>query len=83
MYVLLKMRRTSSTIPFGYTLSEQDSRYLTEVPKELEVLDEIKSLVSSKVLSLREGSAWIEHKTGRKLSHVGLKKMIDNERLGT
>ena len=56
---------------------------MTEVPKELEVLDEIKSLVSSKVLSLREGSAWIEHKTGRKLSHVGLKKIIDNERLGT
>ena len=38
------MRRTSSTIPFGYVLSEKDSRYLTEVPEELEVLDEIKSL---------------------------------------
>jgi hypothetical protein len=77
------MRRTSSTIPFGYRISSKDSKTLEEVPEELEVLLEIKKLVSSKVLSLREGSAWIEHKTGRKLSHVGLKKMVDNERLGT
>ena len=77
------MRRTSSTIPFGYRISPEDSKTLEEVPEELEVLLEIKKLVSSKVLSLREGSAWIEHKTGRKLSHVGLKKMVDNERLGT
>ena len=53
------MRRTSSTIPFGYRISSKDSKTLDEVPEELEVLLEIKKLVSSKVLSLREGSAWI------------------------
>tara|TARA_R110000803_G_scaffold44991_1_gene95051 strand:+ start:443 stop:676 length:234 start_codon:yes stop_codon:yes gene_type:complete len=77
------MRRSSSTIPFGYKISDKDVKILEEIPEELEVLSEIKGLVSSKVLSLREGSAWIEHKTGRKLSHVGLKKMVDNERLGS
>ena len=40
-------------------------------------------MVSDKVLSLREGSAWLEYNTGRKLSHQGLKKIIDAERLGT
>ena len=77
------MRRTSSTIPFGYKISDKNAKILEEIPEELEVLSEIKGLVSSKVLSSREGSAWIEHKTGRKLSHVGLKKMVDNERLGS
>ena len=77
------MRRSSSTIPFGYKLSEEDSAYLEEIPEQLSVLKDISSLVKEKVLSLREGSAWIEHKTGRRLSHVGLKKIIDNERLGT
>ena len=76
------MRRSSSTITFGYKLSERDSAHLEEIPEQLSVLKEIVSLVKEKVLSLREGSAWIEHKTGRKLSHVGLKKIIDNERLG-
>ena len=76
------MRRTSSTIPFGYKLSESDDTKLEEIPEQLKTLTEVATLVSHKVLSLREGSAWIEYKTGRKLSHVGLKNIIDNERLG-
>ena len=76
------MRRTSSTIPFGYKLSESDDTKLEEIPEQLKTLTEVATLVSDKVLSLREGSAWIEYKTGRKLSRVGLKNIIDNERLG-
>jgi len=46
--------------PFGY-VKDQDK--LIEIPEELEALEEIKGLVKNKVLSLREGSAWIEYKT--------------------
>lgn len=70
-------RRTSSTIPFGYVLSE-DPLFLEEVPEQIKVLDEIKPLIKEKALSLREGALWIEHKTGRKLSHMGLKKIVEN-----
>ena len=73
-------RRTSSTVPFGYVLSE-DPLFLEEVPEQIEVLDEIKPLIKEKALSLREGALWIEHKTGRSLSHTGLKKIIANGRL--
>lgn len=67
--------------PFGY-VKDQDK--LIEIPKELEALEEIKGLVKNKVLSLREGSAWIEYKTGRKLSYQGLKNKIDEDaRLGS
>ncbi len=73
------MRRTSSTIPFGYELSEADKSLLIAIPDQIEALDETKTLVKDKVLSLREATTWLEYKTGRKLSHVGLKKIIDNE----
>jgi hypothetical protein len=74
------MRRTSSTIPFGYKLSK-DSKYLEVIPEELKSLKEIKNLVQSKSLSLREGANWLYYQTGRPISHVGLKKIIDNGRL--
>ena len=74
------MRRTSSTIPFGYKLSK-DPKFLEVIPEELKSLKEIKNLVKSKSLSLREGADWLYYQTGRPISHVGLKKIIDNGRL--
>lgn len=78
----MNRKKLSSVIPFGYTLSEDNPKELQEIPEQLEALNEIKVLVLDKVLSLREGSAWLEYQTGRKLSHQGLKKIIDAERLG-
>ena len=74
------MQRASSTIPFGYELAE-DEKTLEPIENQLDTLRVVASLVKDKTLSLREGSLWIEHKTGRSLSHVGLKKIIDNGRL--
>ena len=74
------LKKKSSTVPFGYKVSEKDTNFLEEIPEQLEVLKEMKALVTNRVLSLREASTWIEHKTGRYLSHVGLKKIIDNEK---
>jgi len=70
-------RRSSSTIPFGYILSE-DPKFLEEVPEELEALEKVKPLIKDKTLSLREGAMWLEHTTGRSLSHTGLKKIVNN-----
>ena len=78
-----RRQKLSSVIPFGYKVSEDDPKLLEEIPLELKALSEIKTMVSDKVLSLREGSAWLEYNTGRKLSHQGLKNIIDAERLGT
>ena len=73
------LKRKSSTIPFGYKLSDNDSSFLEEIPAQLEVLNEIKPLIRDRSISLREGSNWILYKTGRSLSHMGLKKIVDNE----
>lgn len=71
------MRRSSSTIPFGYKLNENNPELLTEVPEQLEELDKMIDMIKQKTLSLREASLFLEHKTGRAISHMGLKKIAD------
>jgi len=75
------MMKYKGRIPFGYERQEDE---LIEIPEQLKALEEIKDLVKNKILSLREGSLWLEHKTGRKLSYQGLKNKIDADaRLGS
>ena len=73
------MRRSSSTIPFGYKLSESDNQMLEPVQEELQMLDKILPMVKDKTMSLREGSMWLTHETGRSISHMGLKKIADRK----
>jgi hypothetical protein len=71
------IRRSSSTIPFGYALDEKNIELLTPIDDELKALDKVIPMIKDKTLSLREGSLWLEFETGRKLSHMGLKKIVD------
>ena len=71
-------KRNSSTIPFGYKLSE-DNKTLEKVDKELSSLNEMKDGVKSGAFSLRGAVEILEHQTGRKLSAMGLKKIIDRD----
>ena len=73
-------RRNSSTIPFGYKLSE-DNKTLEKVDRELSSLAEMKDGVKSGAFSLRGAVDILEHQTGRKLSAMGLKKIIDRDDL--
>ena len=72
------IRRNSSTIPFGYKLSE-DNKTLEKVDKELSSLEEMKDGVKAGAFSLRGAVEFLEHQTGRKLSAMGLKKIIDRD----
>ena len=71
-------RRSSSTIPFGYKLNS-DNKTLEEVPEQLEALNKAKQNVKKGAYSLRGAVEMLEHSTGRKLSAMGLKKMIDKD----
>jgi hypothetical protein len=71
-------RRNSSTIPFGYKLNS-DNKTLEEVPEQLEALNKAKEHVKKGAYSLRNAVEMLEHDTGRKLSAMGLKKMIDKD----
>ena len=74
------IRRNSSTIPFGYKLST-DNKTLEKVDKEISALSEIKDGVKSGAFSLRGAVEILEHQTGRKLSPMGLKKIIDRDNI--
>ena len=76
------MRRSSSTIPFGYKLNDEDSSQLIEIPSEIEALEAVVPLIKERTMSLREGSLYLEAMTGRSLSHVGLKKISETRSFG-
>ena len=81
-------RRTSSTVPFGYKLTENDDHYMEPIEKQLEALEAVEEMVVNEEISLRDGCYWLENHTGRSISPAGLKKIIEkkhgtrNERLG-
>ena len=70
------MRPKLGNTPFGYKPSTEGSKELEEVPEELEALDKIQLLLADKSISLRDWAAWITYKTGRTISHQGLKNVI-------
>jgi len=74
----MMIKKKARTIPFGYK-SDSSGEYLEPIQSELEALDQAKNYL--KTCSLRETSEWLHRKTGRYISHVGLKKRI--ERSGT
>ena len=78
------IRRTSSTIPFGYELDENFDGYLKPITEELQILKEVSEAVFHGEISLGIGVDWLEAETGKKLSRMGLKKYVDRKygRLG-
>ena len=70
--------RISRTIPFGYEIDKDDPDILQPVEYELDMLEEAKKYL--KQYSYREVANWLSRNTGRSISHVGLKKRLDNER---
>ena len=74
------IRRSSSTIPFGYELNEDNTEWLNPIPEQIEELDKMITMINDRTLSLREASLFLEHKTGRFISHMGLKKIADKRK---
>tara|TARA_R110000772_G_scaffold83818_1_gene177235 strand:- start:446 stop:691 length:246 start_codon:yes stop_codon:yes gene_type:complete len=69
--------RTSSTIPFGYELEDEESSFLKPIEEEIRILKEVAASVFHKEISLGIGVDWLEAETGRKMSRPGLKKHVD------
>ena len=69
----IKIKKKARTIPFGFKQS-QDPNYLEPVREELDALRQAE--VYSKTCSLRETAQWLHRKTGRYISHVGLRKRL-------
>ena len=70
--------RISRIIPFGYKKNEEDPDVLDPIPFELEAIDMARKYVNQ--YSYRQVANWITKKTGREISHVGLRKRLMHER---
>ncbi len=74
------IKRATSTIPFGYELSEESSSFLKPIEEQLIALGVAEYMVKNDEVSLRDASDWLYAKTDRYISHVGLKKYIDKNK---
>ena len=70
--------RISRTIPFGYDVDPDDPDVLLPNEYQLDMLEKANQYL--KQYSYREVANWLTRNTGREISHVGLKKRLDNER---
>ena len=70
--------RIARTIPFGYEAHPTDPDLLVPIVLELEALEKAKRHLKN--YSYRDVAKWLEEVTGRYVSHVGLRKRIENDR---
>tara|TARA_Y100000310_G_scaffold73661_1_gene69775 strand:- start:8 stop:334 length:327 start_codon:yes stop_codon:yes gene_type:complete len=71
--IIKRIKRKARTIPFGYKIDETGD-YLIPIDSELQALEQAK--IYLKTCSYREVAKWLYKKTGRYLSHVGLKRRV-------
>ena len=74
----LPIPRVSRIVPWGYVEDPDDKKRLLPVEFELEALELAKKHL--KQYSYRAVANWLSAETGRSISHMGLKKRIENER---
>ena len=70
------IKRRGSTVPFGYKLSEVDG-WFAPISNELDILFKYLTQLKNKKVSLRDASSLVEQESGRKISHVALKKYLE------
>ena len=74
----IQIPRIARTVPFGYKKNEDDPDILDPIPTELDLLEKARSHVNQ--YSYREVANWLSKNSGRYISHVGLRKRLQNER---
>ena len=74
----LEIPRISRTIPFGYKVHNEDEDILVPIIEELEALELAKDYL--KEYSYREVAGWLSGRTGREISHIGLRKRVQTEK---
>ncbi len=73
----IQIPRIARIIPFGYKINEEDKELLDPIPYELEALELARKYI--KQYSLRQVANWLTNKTGREISHIGLRKRLLHE----
>ena len=75
------IKKKGRTIPFGYRLSNSIQGYLAPIPEQLQLLDKYIKSIQNKELSLRDAAISLSNEADRKISHVGLSKIVEKNTL--
>ena len=73
----IQIPRIARTVPFGYKVNDNDTELLDPISYELEAIELARKHV--KQYSFRQVANWLTTKTGREISHVGLRKRLMHE----
>jgi|TARA_Y100001937_G_scaffold87510_1_gene118421 hypothetical protein len=73
----IQIPRIARIVPFGYRTNKDDTNLLDPIPYELEALELARKYVNQ--YSYRQVANWLTKKTGRDISHVGLRKRLMHE----
>ena len=74
----LPIPKMARTIPFGYVEDPDDTTILRPIKNQLDALEKAKRYLGQ--YSYREIANWLSKQTGRYISHVGLRKRVQDER---
>lgn len=74
----VQIPRISRIVPFGYEVSKDDPQILNPIPTELDLLEKARKFINQ--YSYREVANWLSTNSNRYISHVGLRKRLQNER---
>jgi hypothetical protein len=74
----VQIPRIARTVPFGYEQNKDDPDILDPIPTELDLLEKARQYVNQ--YSYREVANWLSTNSSRYISHVGLRKRLQNER---
>ena len=74
----VRIPRIARTVPIGYKHNEDDPDILDPIPTELDLLEKARQHVNQ--YSYREVANWLSKNSNRYISHVGLRKRLQNER---
>ena len=69
----IKIKKKARVVPFGFKQSS-DPDYIEPIKEELDALKQAREY--TKTCSFRETAKWLHRKTGRYISHVGLRKRL-------
>ena len=69
-------KRVARVVPFGYKESEKEN-YLEPIQEEIDALEQARKYIKGS--SYREVADWIFRKTGRKLTGMGLRKVLNRK----
>ncbi len=69
-------KKVARVVPFGYKESEKEN-YLEPIQEEIDALEQARKYIKGS--SYREVADWIFRKTGRRLTGMGLRKVLNRQ----